>query len=47
MTEDETVGWHHRLHRREFEQAPELVMDRKAWCAAACGVAKTQPQLSD
>ena len=21
-TEDETVGWHHRLNRNEFEQAP-------------------------
>ena len=22
MTEVETVGWHHRLNRRQFEQAP-------------------------
>ena len=22
MTEDETVGWHHQLNGREFEQAP-------------------------
>ena len=22
MTEDEVVGWHHRLNGREFEQAP-------------------------
>ena len=22
MTEDEMVGWHHRLHGHEFEQAP-------------------------
>ena len=22
MTEDEMVGWHHRLNRYEFEQAP-------------------------
>ena len=22
MTEDELVGWHHRLHGHEFEQAP-------------------------
>ena len=22
MTEDETVGWHHRLDGRGFEQAP-------------------------
>ena len=22
VTEDETVGWHHRLHGHEFEQAP-------------------------
>ena len=24
MTEDETVGWHHQLNGREFEQAPEV-----------------------
>ena len=30
MTEDEMVGWHHRLNGHEFE----LVMDRKAWSAA-------------
>ena len=23
-TEDEMVGWHHRLHGREFEQVPEV-----------------------
>ena len=22
MTEDEVVGWHHRLNGREFEQTP-------------------------
>ena len=22
MTENEMVGWHHRLHEHEFEQAP-------------------------
>ena len=22
MTEDEMVGWHHRLHGHEFEQVP-------------------------
>ena len=22
MTQDEMVGWHHRLNGREFEQAP-------------------------
>ena len=25
MTEDETVGWYHRLDGHEFEQAPGVV----------------------
>ena len=24
MTEDEVVGWHHRLNGHEFEQAPGI-----------------------
>ena len=24
MTENEMVGWHHRLNEHEFEQAPEI-----------------------
>ena len=47
MTEDEMVGWHHRLNGHEFEQTPRVVMDREAWHAAAHGVAKSQTRLSD
>ena len=38
MTEDEMVGWHHRLHGHEFEQAWKLVMNREAWHTADDGV---------
>ena len=33
MTEDEMVGWHHRLNGHEFEQAPE---DGEGWGNLAC-----------
>ena len=37
MTEDKMVRWHHQLNGHEFEQAPELVIDREAWHAGVCG----------
>ena len=36
-TEDEMVGWLHRFNGHDFEQTPEIVKDRKAWCDAVHG----------
>ena len=41
MTENETVGRHHQLDGHKFEQAPGVVMDTEAWCAAVHGVTKS------
>ena len=48
MTEDEVIGWHHRLNGHEFEsRLQELVMDREAQHAEVRGVAKSWTRLSD
>ena len=39
MTEDERVGWHHRLDMN-LGKLQEMVRDREPWCTAAHGVAK-------
>ena len=43
-TEDEIVGWHHRLHGHEFEQAPGdgKGQGREAQHAEVHGVTKSQ-----
>ena len=41
MTEDEMVGWHHRLNDMVLGEHRELVMDMEASCAAFHGVAKS------
>ena len=48
MTENEMVGWHHRLIiDMNFCKLQELVMIREAWCAAVHGVTKSWTRLSD
>ena len=42
MIEDEMVGWHHQLNRRELSNFQEMVKDREAWCVAVLGLAKSQ-----
>ena len=46
-TEDEMVGWHHRLNGHEFEPTPGDVKDRGTWRAAAHGVSKSWTRLCD
>ena len=47
MTEDELVGWHHRLDGHEFEQAPGDSEDWEAQHATVHEVAKSWTQLSN
>ena len=46
MTEDEMVGWHHRLEGHESEQAPE-VGDGQESLATVHVVSKRRTQLRD
>jgi len=42
MTEDEMVGWHHRLSGLESEQTQGDSEGQEAWSAAAHGVTESQ-----
>ena len=42
VTEDEMVGWHHRLIEHEFEQTLGDSNGQGSLCAAVHGVAKSQ-----
>ena len=46
-TEDEMVGWQHRLDGLNLRKLQELVMDREAWHALVHGIAKSWTWLSD
>ena len=41
------VGCHHRLNGHEFQQTPGDGEGQRDLCAAVCGVAKSQTQLSN
>ena len=48
MTEDEIIGWHHRVNGRESAQTlvdGEGQRSLVAWCAAECGVSKSWAPL--
>ena len=47
VTEDEMVGWHHRLNGCEFEQTHGDSEGWEAWCAAVHEIIKSFIQFSD
>ena len=47
MTEDEMVGWHHRLDGHEFERALGVGDGQGSLVCVAQGVAKSQTRLRD
>ena len=47
MTEDETVGWRHRLNGHEFEQTLGDSEGQGSLGAAVHGVSKSQTQLGN
>ena len=48
MTEDEMVGWHHRLDGHEFEQSPRLGGQINLACCSpwSCKESNTTEQLN-
>ena len=46
-TEDEMVGWHHRLNGHEFGWFLGVGVGQEDWHAAVHGVAKSRTRLSD
>ena len=47
MTEDEMVGWHHRLNGHVFGWTLGVGLDREAWRAAVHGIEKLWTRLSN
>ena len=47
MTEDEMVGWHHRLNGRKFEQALGVGDGQGSLASAVHGVTKSWTRLSN
>ena len=46
-TEDEMVGWYHRLNGHEFGLTPRFMMNGQAWHAVVHRVAKSRTCLSE